>query len=51
MSKRRPWWRPSGFMIYAVIYLTFIYLPVLFLPLFSFKEKKLSYNLRVIREC
>jgi spermidine/putrescine transport system permease protein len=40
MSKRRPWWRADAFTIYAVIYLTFIYLPVLFLPLFSFNNSK-----------
>ena len=28
----------DGFAVYAVIYLTFIYLPVLFLPLFSFND-------------
>ncbi len=28
----------DGFAVYAVIYLAFIYLPVLFLPLFSFNE-------------
>ena len=36
MNTNRPWWRPDGFAVYAMIYLTFIYLPVLFLPLFSF---------------
>lgn len=30
--------RPDGFAVYAVVYLTFIYLPVLFLPLFSFND-------------
>ena len=30
--------RWDGFMIYAVVYLVFIYLPVLFLPLFSFND-------------
>ena len=40
MSDQRPWWRPDGFLLYAIIYLTFIYLPVLFLPLFSFNNSK-----------
>jgi len=40
MNANRPWWRPDGFAVYAVIYLTFIYLPVLFLPLFSFNKSK-----------
>ena len=40
MNANRPWWRPDGFTVYAVIYLTFIYLPVLFLPLFSFNKSK-----------
>ena len=40
MSDQRPWWRPDGFLLYAIIYLTFIYLPVLFLPLFSFNSSK-----------
>ena len=40
MNANRPWWRPDGFSVYAVIYLTFIYLPVLFLPLFSFNKSK-----------
>jgi len=30
--------RFDGFVLYAAIYLTFIYLPVLFLPLFSFND-------------
>ena len=30
--------RPSGLMIYAIFYLAFLYLPVLFLPLFSFND-------------
>lgn len=30
--------RPSGLMIYAVLYLAFLYLPVLLLPLFSFND-------------
>ncbi len=30
----------DGFLLYAVIYLTFIYLPVLFLPLFSFNDSQ-----------
>jgi spermidine/putrescine transport system permease protein len=33
---RRGWL--DGFAVYAVVYLTFIYLPVLFLPLFSFND-------------
>ena len=40
MNANRPWWRPDGFAVYAIIYLTFIYLPVLFLPLFSFNKSK-----------
>ena len=40
MNANRSWWRPDGFAVYAMIYLTFIYLPVLFLPLFSFNESK-----------
>ena len=40
MNTNRPWWRPDGFYIYAVLYLIFIYLPVLFLPLFSFNNSK-----------
>ena len=40
MNANRPWWRPDGFAVYAVIYLTSIYLPVLFLPLFSFNKSK-----------
>ncbi|MBP40083.1 MAG: spermidine/putrescine ABC transporter [Chloroflexi bacterium] len=40
MNAHRPWWRPDGFVIYAIAYLTFIYLPVLFLPLFSFNSSK-----------
>jgi spermidine/putrescine transport system permease protein len=36
----RTWWRPDGFLVYAVAYLVFIYLPVLFLPLFSFNSSK-----------
>jgi len=40
MSAQRPWWRPDGFLLYAISYLTFIYLPVLFLPLFSFNSSK-----------
>ena len=40
MNDQRPWWRPDGFLLYAIIYLTFIYLPVLFLPLFSFNNSK-----------
>ena len=40
MNTNRPWWRLDGFYIYAVLYLTFIYLPVLFLPLFSFNDSK-----------
>ncbi|MBO67655.1 MAG: spermidine/putrescine ABC transporter [Acidiferrobacteraceae bacterium] len=40
MTTHRPWWRPDGFYVYAVLYLTFIYLPVLFLPLFSFNDSK-----------
>jgi|TARA_B100001079_G_scaffold254519_1_gene249336 spermidine/putrescine transport system permease protein len=36
----RTWWRPDGFLVYAVAYLVFIYLPVLFLPLFSFNNSK-----------
>jgi len=40
MNTNRPWWRPDGFAVYAMIYLTFIYLPVLFLPLFSFNKSK-----------
>jgi spermidine/putrescine transport system permease protein len=32
---KRGW---DGFAVYAVIYLSFIYLPVLFLPLFSFND-------------
>ena len=31
---------PSGLYIYAVLYLSFIYIPVLFLPLFSFNDSK-----------
>ena len=38
MNTNRPWWRPDGFYIYAVLYLIFIYLPVLFLPVFSFNK-------------
>jgi len=30
--------RLDGFAVYAVVYLTFIYVPVLFLPLFSFND-------------
>ena len=30
--------RPNGFLVYAVVYLVFIYLPVLFLPLFSLND-------------
>ncbi len=37
-SATRSGWRFDGFAIYAVAYLTFIYLPVLFLPLFSFND-------------
>jgi len=40
VNAHRPWWRPDGFVIYAIAYLTFIYLPVLFLPLFSFNSSK-----------
>jgi len=40
MNTNRPWWRPDGFYIYAVLYLIFIYLPVLFLPVFSFNNSK-----------
>jgi len=41
MSQRRKrWWRADSFVLYAVLYLTFIYLPVLFLPLFSFNNSK-----------
>ena len=40
MNANRPWWRPDGFAVSAIIYLTFIYLPVLFLPLFSFNKSK-----------
>ena len=40
MNANRPWWRPDGFYVYAVLYLIFIYLPVLFLPLFSFNNSK-----------
>ncbi|HIB17061.1 MAG TPA: ABC transporter permease [Candidatus Lambdaproteobacteria bacterium] len=38
MSNIRLWKKPDGFLIYAILYLTFIYLPVLFLPLFSFNN-------------
>ena len=38
MKGNRPSWKPDGLLIYAAIYLTFIYLPVLFLPLFSFNS-------------
>ena len=38
MKGNRPSWKPDGLLIYAAIYLTFIYLPVLFLPLFSFNN-------------
>ena len=31
---------PSGLYIYAILYLSFIYIPVLFLPLFSFNDSK-----------
>ena len=40
MTNKRSWWRPDGFYVYAVIYLIFIYLPVLFLPVFSFNDSK-----------
>ena len=40
MNSNRPWWRPDGFLVYAVLYLIFIYLPVLFLPIFSFNNSK-----------
>ncbi|HCV21607.1 MAG TPA: spermidine/putrescine ABC transporter [Gammaproteobacteria bacterium] len=40
MKTGRTWWRPDGFLVYAVAYLVFIYLPVLFLPLFSFNNSK-----------
>ena len=40
MNTGRQWWRPDGFYVYAVFYLVFIYLPVLFLPLFSFNNSK-----------
>ena len=38
MKSNRPYWKPDGLLIYAAMYLTFIYLPVLFLPLFSFNS-------------
>ena len=38
MKSNRFSWKPDGLLIYAAIYLTFIYLPVLFLPLFSFNN-------------
>ena len=38
MKSNRLSWKPDGLLIYAAIYLTFIYLPVLFLPLFSFNN-------------
>ena len=31
-------WRPRGPLVYATVYLAFLYLPVLFLPLFSFND-------------
>lgn len=40
MNTNNRWWRIDGFALYAVIYLTFIYLPVLFLPVFSFNDSK-----------
>jgi len=40
MTRERPWLRIEGLTMYAVMYLTFIYLPVLFLPLFSFNDSK-----------
>ena len=33
-------WKLDGFLVYAVVYLVFIYLPVLFLPLFSFNDSQ-----------
>jgi len=39
-QRRKKWWRADSFVLYAVLYLTFIYLPVLFLPLFSFNNSK-----------
>jgi spermidine/putrescine transport system permease protein len=38
MKSNHPWWKPDGLLIYAILYLVFIYLPVLFLPLFSFNN-------------
>ncbi len=38
MKSNRLSWKPDGLLIYAAMYLTFIYLPVLFLPLFSFNS-------------
>ena len=38
MKNNRLSWKPDGLFIYAAIYLVFIYLPVLFLPLFSFNN-------------